>query len=84
MAHYFFTDEATGLYLSSTLAPARTCQTSEACRGRLPGGPAAFGEAPASAAKRAWAHLIKQVYEVDPLVCVLRWTDAHHRANQKT
>jgi hypothetical protein len=30
---------------------------------------AAFSEVAASAAKRAWARLIKQVYEVDPLVC---------------
>jgi hypothetical protein len=28
-----------------------------------------FSEAAPSAAKRAWARLIKQVYEVDPLVC---------------
>jgi hypothetical protein len=28
-----------------------------------------FSEIPASAAKRAWARLIKQAYEVDPLVC---------------
>ena len=28
-----------------------------------------FNEVSASAAKRAWARLIKQVYEVDPLVC---------------
>jgi hypothetical protein len=28
-----------------------------------------FSEATPSAAKRAWARLIKQVYEVDPLVC---------------
>jgi hypothetical protein len=28
-----------------------------------------FSETSASAAKRAWARLIKQVYEVDPLVC---------------
>ena len=26
-------------------------------------------EVSASAAKHAWAHLIKQVYEVDPLLC---------------
>ena len=46
------------------------------CRGKRP---KAQGENPtiieecsevsASAAKRAWARLIKQVYEVDPLVC---------------
>jgi hypothetical protein len=30
---------------------------------------AEFSEVPGSAAKRAWARLIKQVYEVDPLVC---------------
>ncbi len=29
----------------------------------------AFSEVAPSAAKRAWARLIKQVYEVDPLVC---------------
>jgi hypothetical protein len=28
-----------------------------------------FSEIPASTAKRAWARLIKQVYEADPLVC---------------
>ncbi len=28
-----------------------------------------FGEVLPSAAKRAWARLIKQVYEVDPLIC---------------
>jgi hypothetical protein len=28
-----------------------------------------FSEVSTSAAKRAWARLIKQVYEVDPLVC---------------
>ena len=28
-----------------------------------------FDEVPGSAAKRAWTRLIKQVYEVDPLVC---------------
>jgi len=28
-----------------------------------------FTEVSASAAKRAWARLIKQVYEVDPLMC---------------
>ena len=28
-----------------------------------------FPEVSASAAKRAWARLIKQVYEVDPLMC---------------
>ena len=28
-----------------------------------------FGEVAPSAAKRAWARLIKQVYEVDPLIC---------------
>jgi len=28
-----------------------------------------FNEASGSAAKRAWARLIQQVYEVDPLVC---------------
>jgi hypothetical protein len=28
-----------------------------------------FSEVAPSAAKRAWARLIKQVYEVDPLVC---------------
>ena len=32
-----------------------------------------FSEVSGSAAKRAWARLIKQVYEVDPLVCP-RWT----------
>jgi hypothetical protein len=30
---------------------------------------AEFSEVSTSAAKRAWARLIKQVYEVDPLVC---------------
>ena len=30
---------------------------------------AEFTEVSASAAKRAWARLIKQVYEVDPLMC---------------
>ena len=29
----------------------------------------AFSEVAPSAAKRAWARLIKQVYETDPLVC---------------
>jgi hypothetical protein len=34
-----------------------------------PEGNIQFSEIPASTAKRAWARLIKHVYEVDPLVC---------------
>ena len=37
--------------------------------GEAPDTIAEFSEIPASAAKRAWARLIKQVCEVDPLVC---------------
>jgi hypothetical protein len=37
--------------------------------GEAPSGIEEVGEVAPSAAKRAWARLIKQVYEVDPLVC---------------
>ena len=38
-------------------------------QGEEPATIAEFTEVSASAAKRAWARLIKQVYEVDPLMC---------------
>ena len=38
-------------------------------QGEEPATIAEFGEVSASAAKRAWARLIKQVYEADPLIC---------------
>jgi hypothetical protein len=40
-------------------------------QGEVPTNIKGINEVSASVAKRAWARLIKQVYEVDPLVCPL-------------